>query len=59
VAAVESGAIERSRLDAYLQFVAEQAVASDRTTLKNRRSAQKQSSSSAKTAMEAISDRDV
>jgi ribosome biogenesis GTPase / thiamine phosphate phosphatase len=57
--AVMSGELAQTRLDSYLQFVAEQAAASQRGALKSRRSAQKQSSASAKKAMDAIDDRDV
>jgi ribosome biogenesis GTPase len=59
VGAVKSGDVEQSRLDAYLQFIAEQAVASERGALKNRRTEQKKSSASAKRAMDAIDDRNV
>lgn len=59
VGAVKSGDVEQSRLDAYLQFIAEQAVASERGALKNRRTEQKKSSASAKKAMDAIDDGNV
>jgi ribosome biogenesis GTPase len=59
VGAVKSGDVEQSRLDAYLQFIAEQAVASERGALKNRRTEQKKSSASAKRAMDAIDDGNV
>lgn len=59
IAAVDSGLLERGRLDAYLQFVDEQADAAERTVLKDRRSAQKRSSSSARKAKESIADIDL